>query len=121
MESPDYPPTIRELCEVDGRMGKDKYFVMHIANLPQPEPEGPLKARWLNLAALSWAWTNGELKDLRDSRGQLEDEVLTLARDAEALQSELNLASTKAIADYKESRGFWSGLEKMGHVTYEFR
>ncbi|RWW88877.1 hypothetical protein BHE74_00002231 [Ensete ventricosum] len=36
------------------------------------------------------------------------------------LQSELKAGGDKAIADYKKSRGFESGLEKMGQVTYEF-
>ncbi|RWW07947.1 hypothetical protein GW17_00028650 [Ensete ventricosum] len=35
------------------------------------------------------------------------------------LQSELKAGGDKAIADYKKSRGFQSGLE-MGQVTYEF-
>ncbi|RWV96131.1 hypothetical protein GW17_00041184 [Ensete ventricosum] len=33
-ESLDYPPTVRELCEVDGWAGKDKNLVMQIFDLP---------------------------------------------------------------------------------------
>ncbi|RZR85148.1 hypothetical protein BHM03_00012079 [Ensete ventricosum] len=33
-ESPNHPPTVRELCEVDGWAGKDRYFVMQISELP---------------------------------------------------------------------------------------
>ncbi|RRT71389.1 hypothetical protein B296_00019680 [Ensete ventricosum] len=62
----------------------------------------------------------GELKEIQDSRHRLEDEVLKLAQDVEVLRSELQSTGTKAIANYKESHGFQSGLEKMGQVTYEF-
>ncbi|RWW32781.1 hypothetical protein GW17_00002530 [Ensete ventricosum] len=61
-----------------------------------------------------------ELRDLRDSRHRLEDEVLSLTKGAEMLQSELKAEGDKAIVDYKKSRGFQSELEKMGQVIYEF-
>ncbi|RWW00971.1 hypothetical protein GW17_00036020, partial [Ensete ventricosum] len=33
VETPDRPLTVRELCKVDGRVGKDKYFVAEIFEL----------------------------------------------------------------------------------------
>ncbi|RWV83673.1 hypothetical protein GW17_00054686 [Ensete ventricosum] len=61
-----------------------------------------------------------ELRDLRDYRCQLKDEVLSFTKGAEMLQSKLKAKADKAIIDYKKSRGFQSGMEKMGQVTYEF-
>ncbi|RRT56662.1 hypothetical protein B296_00046045, partial [Ensete ventricosum] len=72
---------------------------------------------WLKLVADS---SRVELRDLRDSRHRLEDEVLSLTKGAEMLQSELKAEGDKAIVDYKKSRGFQSELEKMGQVIYEF-
>ncbi|RWW63255.1 hypothetical protein BHE74_00029582 [Ensete ventricosum] len=61
-----------------------------------------------------------ELRDLRDYRCQLKDEVLSFTKGAEMLQSKLKAKADKVIIDYKKSRGFQSGMEKMGQVTYEF-
>ncbi|RWW76522.1 hypothetical protein BHE74_00015382 [Ensete ventricosum] len=47
-----------------------------------------------------------ELRDLRDSQCWLEDEVLSLTKEAEMLQSELKAKGDQAIADYKKSQGF---------------
>ncbi|RWW62368.1 hypothetical protein BHE74_00030499 [Ensete ventricosum] len=57
---------------------------------------------------------------LQSTRCYLDNEVLKLARDAEALQSELQSTSAKAIVDYKVSRGFKLRLERIEHITYEF-
>ncbi|RZS23819.1 hypothetical protein BHM03_00056820 [Ensete ventricosum] len=51
-----------------------------------------------------------KLKDLRDSWRRLEDEVLTLARDVEALRSVLKSTGAKVITNYKEAQGFQFGL-----------
>ncbi|RWW21545.1 hypothetical protein GW17_00014283, partial [Ensete ventricosum] len=45
------PPIVRELCEVDGRAGRDKYFLAQISDLPRSEAESPLKVRWPNFLA----------------------------------------------------------------------
>ncbi|RWW05491.1 hypothetical protein GW17_00031232 [Ensete ventricosum] len=204
-ESPNHPPTVRELCEVDGWAGKDMYFVVQISELSRPEAEGPLKLHWPNLAASSWVWTDWPLatkyvrgvlhpslakqlyeasfeelmdratkavvwgpyfagalvdrvhdagwvvrlliernsmlrvenKELKLGTGpedvaatekratELSTEVerlkvLTLTQDAKVLRSELKTGRGKAIANYKGSRGFQFGLEKMGQITYEF-
>ncbi|RWW04192.1 hypothetical protein GW17_00032598 [Ensete ventricosum] len=44
---------LRELCEVDDRAGRDKYFMVQISDLPELEAEVPLKARWSNLPTLT--------------------------------------------------------------------
>ncbi|RWV83849.1 hypothetical protein GW17_00054485 [Ensete ventricosum] len=62
----------------------------------------------------------GELKNLREKRHGLEDEVLKLVRDTEALRFELKSIGAKAAVEYKESRGFQFRPERMGQVTYEF-
>ncbi|RWW01854.1 hypothetical protein GW17_00035081 [Ensete ventricosum] len=46
--------------------------------------------------------------------GQLKTEAMTL------LEAELKDEGAKAVVAYKASRGFESGLEKMGWVSYEF-
>ncbi|RRT42616.1 hypothetical protein B296_00057004 [Ensete ventricosum] len=43
-----------------------------------------------------------------------------MTRDAEALQSELQLVPAKVIADYKEPIGFKSGVQKIGNVSFEY-
>ncbi|RZS18957.1 hypothetical protein BHM03_00051290, partial [Ensete ventricosum] len=56
-ESPDRAPTLRDLCEVDDRAGKDRYFVAQISELPRLVAEGPLKPRWPNLTNSTRVWT----------------------------------------------------------------
>ncbi|RRT65418.1 hypothetical protein B296_00019752 [Ensete ventricosum] len=58
--------------------------------------------------------THGELKHLQNTRCHLDDEVLKLAQNVEALRPELQSMGAKVIADYKESRGFQLGLERTG-------
>ncbi|RRT68788.1 hypothetical protein B296_00004823 [Ensete ventricosum] len=50
----------------------------------------------------------------------MEDELLKMAYDVEALCSELQSTPAKAIVDYKESSNFKSGVQKIGHVSYEY-
>ncbi|RRT77662.1 hypothetical protein B296_00018685 [Ensete ventricosum] len=198
-ESPDHPPIERELCEVDDRGGKDRYFIAQISKLPWPEAKGLLKPRWPNLIVGSQVWTDGslateymrvalhpsltkqlyeasskelmdraaksavwvpknrklkldvspeamaaikrqatelsvelerlkaavgeskqrckvhklaansthgKLKDFWESWHRLEDEVLSLTRDAEVLWSEQKTGGDKVVVDYKGSQGF---------------
>ncbi|RWW53974.1 hypothetical protein BHE74_00039491 [Ensete ventricosum] len=61
----------------------------------------------------------GESEQQRRVRSMV-DELLKMTRDAEALQSELQLVPAKAIADYKEPIGFKSGVQKTGQVSFEY-
>ncbi|RWV92741.1 hypothetical protein BHE74_00015639 [Ensete ventricosum] len=65
--------------------------------------------------------SQGEAKNLRSTRRQLDDEVLKLARDVEALRTEVQLIGAKVFAQYKVSRGFKLYMERIGCVTYEFK
>ncbi|RZS12435.1 hypothetical protein BHM03_00043972 [Ensete ventricosum] len=60
------------------------------------------------------------LQGARDNRARLEEEVLSLTEAATLLQSKLKAEGPKAVAAYKASWGFESGLEKMGRISYEF-
>ncbi|RRT39476.1 hypothetical protein B296_00055572 [Ensete ventricosum] len=171
-ESPNHPPTVRELCEVDGWAGKDRYFGLYFAGAlvdrahdagrvvrlliernsmlrvenkelklgTGPKDVAATEKRATELsteverlkAALGESGQHykdhelavdsaySELKDHRELHRQLKDKVLTLTQDAKVLQFELKMGRGKAIANYKGSRGFQFGLEKMGQVTYEF-
>ncbi|RWW60834.1 hypothetical protein BHE74_00032194 [Ensete ventricosum] len=55
---PDRPPNVRELCKVDGRVGRDRYFISQISEPSQPDAEGQLKLHWPNLAASSRVLTD---------------------------------------------------------------
>ncbi|RWW53823.1 hypothetical protein BHE74_00039641 [Ensete ventricosum] len=46
--------------------------------------------------------------------------MLSLIEAVSLLEAELKGEGVKAVAAYKASRGFESGLEKMGRVSYEF-
>ncbi|RRT52308.1 hypothetical protein B296_00031308 [Ensete ventricosum] len=50
----------------------------------------------------------------RDDRARLDGDVLSLIEAASLLEVELKAEEPKAVATYKASRGFESGLEKMG-------
>ncbi|RWW53488.1 hypothetical protein BHE74_00040014 [Ensete ventricosum] len=56
-----------------------------------------------------------------NDRARLEGDVLSLTKAVAFLEVELKVEGLKAVATYKASRGFESGLEKMGRVSYEFR
>ncbi|RWW40615.1 hypothetical protein BHE74_00053957 [Ensete ventricosum] len=59
-----------------------------------------------------------ELESHRSQRRELEQEVGLL--HSTFLEAELKVAGQKAMAAYKASRGFQSGLGKMGRVNYMF-
>ncbi|RZS06216.1 hypothetical protein BHM03_00036842 [Ensete ventricosum] len=55
-----------------------------------------------------------------NDRARLEGDVLSLTEAMTLLEAELKGERAKVVAAYKASRGFESGLEKMGRVSYEF-
>ncbi|RRT84867.1 hypothetical protein B296_00002241 [Ensete ventricosum] len=60
------------------------------------------------------------LDGARNDRARLEGDVLSLNEAVVFLEVELKAEGQKAMVAYKASRGFESGLEKMGRVSYEF-
>ncbi|RZR94335.1 hypothetical protein BHM03_00023010, partial [Ensete ventricosum] len=60
------------------------------------------------------------LDGARNDQAHLEGDVLSLAEVATFLKAELKAEGQKTVAAYKASRGFESGIEKMGRVSYEF-
>ncbi|RWW04033.1 hypothetical protein GW17_00032766 [Ensete ventricosum] len=58
--------------------------------------------------------------DVNKLRGSWKGDVLSLTEAATLLETELKGEGAKAVAAYKASRGFESGLEKMGQVSCEF-
>ncbi|RWW21846.1 hypothetical protein GW17_00013980 [Ensete ventricosum] len=60
------------------------------------------------------------LDGARNDRARLEGDVLSLTEAAAFLEAELKVEGPKAMATYKVSRGFESGLERIGRVSYEF-
>ncbi|RZS15381.1 hypothetical protein BHM03_00047219 [Ensete ventricosum] len=104
--------------------------------------EDPLAPRWSTISRSSPFWTKGPLfgeylrgalhptlakqayecssKELMNRAGKSTGDVLSLTKATAFLKAELKAEGQKAIATYKASRGFESGLEKMGRVSYEF-
>ncbi|RZR91639.1 hypothetical protein BHM03_00019795 [Ensete ventricosum] len=81
----------------------------------------------LRRCELSWRELEQEVRILRSSldgarndRARLEGDILSLTEATAVLEAELKAEGMKAVATYKASRGFKSGLEKMGMVSYEF-
>ncbi|RWW37604.1 hypothetical protein BHE74_00057288 [Ensete ventricosum] len=60
------------------------------------------------------------LDGARNDRVRFEGDVLSLPDAAALLKAELKAEGPRAVAAYKASRGFESGLEKMRRVSYEF-
>ncbi|RWW75087.1 hypothetical protein BHE74_00016914 [Ensete ventricosum] len=63
---------------------------------------------------------DAELLEVRDSRHRLEDEILSLTKNVELLQSELKAEGGKVMTKYKASSGFQVELEKMGQVGFNW-
>ncbi|RZR87479.1 hypothetical protein BHM03_00014891 [Ensete ventricosum] len=61
------------------------------------------------------------LDGARNDQARLEGDVLSLTEATALLEAELKAKGQRAVAAYKKSRGFESGLEKMGRVSYEFK
>ncbi|RZS22097.1 hypothetical protein BHM03_00054858 [Ensete ventricosum] len=53
--------TLRELCEVEDRMGAERYFTIVMTRLKVAEGEDPLMPRWSAIAGSSQFWTKGPL------------------------------------------------------------
>ncbi|RWV88108.1 hypothetical protein GW17_00049830, partial [Ensete ventricosum] len=53
--------SIRELCEVYGRAGADRYFTIHMSKLPLAKGNEPLMPRWSLLFWSARVWTEGPL------------------------------------------------------------
>ncbi|RWW61474.1 hypothetical protein BHE74_00031460 [Ensete ventricosum] len=62
----------------------------------------------------------GNLDGARNNPAHLENDVLSLTEVVAFLKAELKAEGQKAVAAYKASEGFESGLKKMGRVSYEF-
>ncbi|RZS07677.1 hypothetical protein BHM03_00038577 [Ensete ventricosum] len=60
------------------------------------------------------------LDGAQDDRARLERDVLSLTEATTLLEAELKAEGPKAMVAYKASRGFESGLKKMGRISYEF-
>ncbi|RRT74791.1 hypothetical protein B296_00022001 [Ensete ventricosum] len=94
------------------------------------EGEDPLVPRWSAISGSSQVWTEGPLSG-EYLRGALHPNLIKQVYEcsSEELMNraskstvwvELKVEGPKAVAAYKASRGFESGLEKMGRVSYEF-
>ncbi|RRT44880.1 hypothetical protein B296_00006437 [Ensete ventricosum] len=95
-----------------------------MTRLKTVEGEDPLIPRWFAINGSNQVWTEGPLSG-EYLQGALHP---ALAKQVYECSSEepMNRArksivwGPKAVAAYKMSRGFESGLEKMGPVSYEF-
>ncbi|RRT70169.1 hypothetical protein B296_00031977 [Ensete ventricosum] len=138
----------RPNCEVEDCVGAEKYFAIFITRLKITEGEDPLMSRWSAIAGSSQFWTEGpflrgvsarvptphlsraslrkklgscaSLDGARNDRAHLEGDVLSLIKGATLLEAEQKGEGIKIVAAYKASRGFESGLEKMGWVSNKF-
>ncbi|RWW68359.1 hypothetical protein BHE74_00024116 [Ensete ventricosum] len=60
-EAPEWGNTLRELCEVEDRVGSEKYFATVMTRLKVTEGEDPLMPRWSTIVGSSQFWTEGPL------------------------------------------------------------
>ncbi|RZS16639.1 hypothetical protein BHM03_00048661 [Ensete ventricosum] len=60
-EVPEQGYTTRELCEVEDRVGEDKYFASIMMRLKSVDSEDPLVPRWSAISRSSQVWTEGPL------------------------------------------------------------
>ncbi|RWW67795.1 hypothetical protein BHE74_00024722 [Ensete ventricosum] len=125
-EVPERGYTMQELCKVEDRVGVDKYFISIMTQLKCVDSKDPLVPRWLTIFGSIPQEPARELEQeiglLRSSLdgAHLEGDVFSLTEVAAFLEAELKTEGQKVVATYKASRGFKSGLEKMGRVSYEF-
>ncbi|RRT64762.1 hypothetical protein B296_00011518 [Ensete ventricosum] len=63
---------------------------------------------------------HSSLDGAQNDQARLEGDVLSLTKVAALLEAELKAEGQNAVATYKASQGFESGLEKMGRVSYKF-
>ncbi|RWW23060.1 hypothetical protein GW17_00012710 [Ensete ventricosum] len=136
--------TLRELCEVEDRMGAERYFTTVMTRLKVAEGEDPLMPRWSAIAGSSQFWTKGPLsrKYLRqleslktqrrrleeevgilcssldgaqNDRARLEEDVLSLTEMAALLEAELKGEGAKVVAAYKAL--IWASRRWGGSAT----
>ncbi|RRT50150.1 hypothetical protein B296_00050505 [Ensete ventricosum] len=136
-EVPKRGYTMQELSKVEDRTGANKYFASIMMRLRCADSEDPLVLRcwWARLRRCRLSWSpsgaNRELEQevgllrstldgARNDRAHLEGDVLSLIKVIAFLEAKLKAEDLKAVAAYKASQGFESGLEKMGRVNYEF-
>ncbi|RWW73659.1 hypothetical protein BHE74_00018455 [Ensete ventricosum] len=62
-EAPERGYTLRELCEVEDRVGAERYFATVMTQLKVAEGEDPLMPRWSTIAGSSQFWTEGPLSE----------------------------------------------------------
>ncbi|RZR96277.1 hypothetical protein BHM03_00025260 [Ensete ventricosum] len=78
----------------------------------------------LRICGLSWSPSGANEGSLSrmgsEHRACLEGDVHSLTEATAFHEAELKAEGPKAVAAYKASRGFESGLKKMGRVKYEF-
>ncbi|RWW59819.1 hypothetical protein BHE74_00033224 [Ensete ventricosum] len=92
--SPDRAPTMRDLCEQGVHFVGTLIDRVHDTGRVVALKKSEQCRKDLELVADS---TYTKLKDLRDSRRRLEDEVLSLTKAAEVLQSKLKAEGRKAV------------------------
>ncbi|RWW48196.1 hypothetical protein BHE74_00045746 [Ensete ventricosum] len=94
------------------------------------ELEGKVEKMWTKLESLrsqrrefeqEVGLLRSSLDGARDDQARLEGDVLSLTEVVAFLEAKLKAEGQKVVAAYKASRGFESGLEKIGRVSYEFR
>ncbi|RRT80329.1 hypothetical protein B296_00013482 [Ensete ventricosum] len=62
-EVPERGYTMQEVCEVEDRVGVDKYFTSILTWLKCVDSEDPLVPRWLTISGSSLFWTEGPLSE----------------------------------------------------------
>ncbi|RWW76928.1 hypothetical protein BHE74_00014942 [Ensete ventricosum] len=125
-EAPERGYILRELCEVEDRVGAKRYFATIMMRLKVAEGKDPLMPRWLAIGGYecsSKELINRASKILalradQDLVTVIEAHVKELEGDINKLRGELE--SLKTQRRRLEEEGFKSGLEKMGWVSYEF-
>ncbi|RZR88423.1 hypothetical protein BHM03_00015997 [Ensete ventricosum] len=129
---PDRPPNVRELCKVDGRVGRDRYFISQISEPSQPDAEGQLKLHWPNLSRVVHILIERNLalrvenKGLKSSAGleavaAIKSRVTKLSAEVERLKAALGeseqcckdheLATKSARSELKDRQESWRWLE----------
>ncbi|RZS00298.1 hypothetical protein BHM03_00029974 [Ensete ventricosum] len=114
-EAPERGHTLHELCEVEDRAGV-KHFATVITRLKVAEGEAPLMSSSLAPSLTESMMRVGCLDGARNDRAHIEGDMLSLIEETTLLEVE----GPRVVAAYKASRGFESGLGKMGRVSYEF-
>ncbi|RZS03438.1 hypothetical protein BHM03_00033616 [Ensete ventricosum] len=108
-EAPERGYTLRELCEVEDRVGAERYLATVMTQLKVVEGEDLLMPRWSAIAGSNQFWTEGPLSG-EYLHGALHPTLAKQAYECSFVEL-MNRASKSAV---------WSNLEKMGWVNYKF-